>query len=211
MRKMKKIISRFLVLMLCAMLGLGVYATESDPVVIEGNTTEITVTDESSFTELLEGFTTSTFWTTTGMVLTAVIGCIATFRKNFGSLETLVKNKADAKAISEALKASSTELSATFNNKLTEIETRLNTTDGNEKILITILTIFMTNANINPNAKAEIMQYLSGIKDMNASVAEMVEAANKIIQEANEAELKEPTPALDSIVNEETESKMVLG
>ena len=211
MRKMKKIISRFLVLMLCAMFGLGVYATESDPVVIEGNTTEITVTDESSFTELLEGFTTSTFWTTTGMVLTAVIGCIATFRKNFGSLETLVKNKADAKAISEALKASSTELSATFNNKLTEIETRLNTTDGNEKILITILTIFMTNANINPNAKAEIMQYLSGIKDMNASVAEMVEAANKIIQEANEAELKEPTPALDSIVNEETESKMVLG
>ena len=208
---MKKIISRFLVLMLCAMFGLGVYATESDPVVIEGNTTEITVTDESSFTELLEGFTTSTFWTTTGMVLTAVIGCIATFRKNFGSLETLVKNKADAKAISEALKASSTELSATFNNKLTEIETRLNTTDGNEKILITILTIFMTNANINPNAKAEIMQYLSGIKDMNASVAEMVEAANKIIQEANEAELKEPTPALDSIVNEETESKMVLG
>lgn len=205
---MKKLISRFLVLLLCAMLGIGVYANESSPV-IEGNTTEITITDESSFDDLLEGLTNSTFWTTTGMILLAVISCVATFRKRFGFIADLISKKADEKAISAALKQTSTELSEVFNARLADVEVRLKDTDSNEKILITILTIFMTNANINPNAKAEIMQYLAGIKDINASVAEMVETANKIIQEANEAEVKEPTPALDSIVSEETE--MVLG
>lgn len=215
---MKKFIARFLVVMLCAMLGIGVYATDSTVVTdtyIESTTTasdnsEIIVSDEATFDELIEGLTNSTFWTTTGMVAAAVIACIATFRKYFGFISDLISKKADEKTISAALKQSSTELSEMFNQKLTEIEGHLKDTDSNEKILTTILTIFMTNANINPNAKAEIMQYLTGIKDVNASVAEIVETANKIIREAEEAEVKDPTPALDSIVAEE-ENKMVLG
>lgn len=210
---MKKFIVRFLVLTLCATLGIGVFAAEPEmsPELPSSEVTEITVSDESNFDALIEVLMNSAFWTTTGTVAVAVIACVATFRKYFGFITDLISKKADEKTINNALKQASTEISDIFNRKLTEIELRLGDTDNNEKILTTILTIFMTNANINPNAKAEIMQYLTGIKDINASVAEMVETANKIIQEANEAEVKEPTPALDSIVSEEGENKMVLG
>lgn len=204
---MKKFISRFLVLTLCAMLGIGVFATEPEPSL----PLDTAITDESSFDDLIEGVTNSTFWTTTGTVIIAVIGCVATVIKKVGGISELVAKKADTKTVNDYLKRTSTELSEVFNARIDNVESRLKDTDSNEKILITILTIFMTNANINPNAKAEIMKYLSGIKDVNASVSEMVDTANKIIQEANEAEVKEPTPALDSIVKEETESKMVLG
>jgi hypothetical protein len=204
---MKKFIARFLVLTLCALLGIGVFATEPEPSL----PLDTTITDESSFDDLIEGVTNSTFWTTTGTVIIAVIGCVATVIKKVGGISELVAKKADTKTVNDYLKRTSTELSEVFNARIDNVESRLNDTDSNEKILITILTIFMTNANINPNAKAEIMKYLAGIKDVNASVSEMVDTANKIIQEANEAEVKEPTPALDSIVKEETESKMVLG
>ena len=176
---------------------------------MESETTEV-VAEESKFDELLEGLTNSTFWTTTGMILTAVVACIATFRKNFGAISDILYDKADAKTIKAALKALGTELSDEFNAKLSDIESRLNDTDSNEKILTTILTIFITNANINPNAKAEIMQYLTGIKEMNGKISDIVDAANKIIEEADNAEVKDPTPALDAIISE-TENKMVLG
>ena len=210
---MKKFIARFLVLTLCALLGIGVFAAEPEPSLdlSTGDVNAITITDESNFDAMIDGLMNSTMWTTIGTVAVAVIACVATFRKYFGFITDLISKKADEKAINNALRQASTELSEIFNQKLTDIDVRLKDTDSNEKILTTILTIFMTNANINPNAKAEIMQYLTGIKDINASVAEIVDTANQIIKEANEAEVKEPTPALDSIVKEEDESKMILG
>lgn len=213
---MKKLYARFIILVLCALLGVGVYATDNTTTVppdttIEVSTdTEIVVTDDSSFDEFLDGLMNSTFWTTTGMVAAAVIACVATFRKYFGFISDLISKKADEKAISAALKEATENMTKAFNSKLSDIEGRLTDTDSNEKIITTILTIFMTNANINPNAKAEIMKYLTGIKDISGRVEEIVETANKIIEEANAAEVKAPTPALDSIVEEET-NDMVLG
>lgn len=219
---MNKTLARLLVIVLATMLGLGVYATDTatePPVdsVVESvteaplETPVIDVSDESKFDGLLEGITNSTFWTTMGMILTAVIACIATFRKNFGNIAGMISNKADAHTINTAIKESTKALTNDFNAKLTEIEVRLNDSNSNEKILTTILTIFMTNANINPNAKAEIMQYLTGLKETNGTVIEIVDKANKIIEEANAAEVKEPTPALDTIVAEEETNEMVLG
>ena len=215
---MKRFITRFLVVLIVTTLGMGVYATDGamvpppDTTIESTEIPEIVVTDDSKFDELLKGLTNSTFWTTTGTTLLAVVACIETFRKKFGVISEHIANKADAKTINAAIKASVTELSDVFDTKLSEIDARLKDTDSNEKILTTILTIFITNANINPNAKAEIMQYLAGIKDINGKVADIVDTANKIIEEANNAEGKEPTPALDAIVSEvETESKMVLG
>lgn len=216
---MKKFIARFLVVMLCAMLGIGVYATDStvvtdtyiDSATSVSDSTEIIVSDEATFDGMIEALTNSALWTTIGLVAAAIIACIATFRKYFGFITDLISKKADENTINSALKQASTELSEVFNQKLNQIDGHLKDTDSNAKILISILTIFITNANINPNAKAEIMQYLTGIKDINTSVAELVETANRIIQEANEAEVKESTPALDAIIEEETDSKMVLG
>lgn len=202
---MKRILSIFFAIIVIAMAFTCVYAEGSDAVIEDG----IVVDDKATFDDFVKGLTNSTMWTTVGTVLLAVLGCVATIRKNFGFIADLIAKKADEKTINAALKSTSTEISEAFNLKLGEIEHRLSNTDSNEKILVTILTIFMTNANINPNAKAEIMQYLAGIKDINASVAEMVETANEIIAKADKAEIKEPTPALDSIMSE-TESSMVL-
>ena len=65
-----------------------------------------------------------------------------------------------------------------------------------------ILSIFISNAKINANARAEIMQYITEIKDISGTVAEVVEKANKAIQEANAVEEKQPTPVLDEIMKE---------
>ena len=221
---MKKIIARFLVLLLAATLGVGVFATDPTTVPppdasVEAGTgaseenAEIVVTDGSSFDELLEGLTNSTFWTTTGTVLAAVIGMLAMFKKYFGSIITLISGKADSKEINKVLKEATEELSKEFCNKLSEMEAKLAEADDDEKKLMAMFTIFVSNANINPNAKAEIMQYLTGIKDISGKVYDVVETANRIIAEADAAVSKEPTPALDSILSTEGESDtpMVLG
>lgn len=214
---MKKTIAIFLVIISIFALGVCVFATDEaappETTVEPTETPEIEVSDHSKFDELLEGLTNSTFWTTTGTTLLAVVACIETFRRRFSVISEHIANKADAKTINAALKATSSELSDVFNAKLSDIEARLKDTDDNEKILTTILTIFITNANINPNAKAEIMQYLTGIKEVNGKIAEIVSKANTIIEEANNAEEKVLTPALDTIIVEveDTESNMVLG
>lgn len=215
---MKKIIATLLVVLLMLTLGICVFASDESPEAIPEVTAETaapnepSVADESKFDKLLEGLTNSTFWTTVGMILTAIIACIATFRKNFGFITDLISKKADEKTISAALKSTSTELSETFNTKLNEVTAKLSETDKNEKILTTILTIFITNANINPNARAEIMNYLAGIRDFSGKVTDIVEDATRIIEEANAAEEKILTPALDSIIaGENTETPMVLG
>jgi len=215
---MKKILATLFVVLLIFTLGICVFASEETSAPMPETSTETAdpnehaVTDESKFDKLLEGLTNSTFWTTMGMILTAVVACIATFRKNFGFITDLISKKADEKTISAALKSTSTEISETFNKKLNEVITKLSETENNEKTLITILTIFITNANINPNAKAEIMNYLTGIKDFSGKVTDIVEDATRIIEEADAAEEKVYTPALDSIIAEEkTETPMVLG
>lgn len=214
---MKKIFVTLFVVLLIFTLGVSVLASDESPETLPDTSVEgepmiePSVTDESKFDKLLEGLTNSTFWTTIGMILTAVIACVATFRKNFGFIAELISKKADEKTISAALKSTSTEITDTFIQKLNEVTTKLVETDKNEKILTTVLTIFITNANINPNAKAEIMNYLAGIKDFSGKITDIVEDATKKISEANASEEKIQTPALDSILAEDkTETSMVL-
>jgi hypothetical protein len=210
---MKKLIAKFLILMLCAMLGVGVFAT--DPTTVPPPDTSVAVTDSTNFDALLEGLTNSTFWTTTGTVLLSVIGMLAMFKKHFGNISTLISGKAETSEINKALKGATEEMSAEFCKKISELEAKLAEADNDEKKLMAMFTIFVSNANINPNAKAEIMKYLTGIKDISGKIVDVVETANKMIEDANAVEEKIPTPALNSIVTEDedgdTESKMVLG
>lgn len=166
---------------------------------------EATDVEASNFESMLEKVTNSTFWTTTGTVLAAVVGMLAMLKKHFGTISTLIAGKADTKAINEALKKATTEISSEFIGRISELEAKLSEADNDEKKLMAMFTIFVSNANINSNAKAEIMKYLTGIKDISGRVVDVVETANKIITEANAAEEKLPTPALDTIISEELE------
>ena len=221
---MKRIIS--LVIAVTFVLTLGAFAVfaEGEPSAdvnsealgdsgAEVSAPTVDVQDESKFDKLLEGITNSTFWTTMGTVLAAVVGMLAMFKKHFGAITALISGKADTKSINEALKTASAEISEEFCNKLNALEAKLSEADDDEKKLMAMFTIFVSNANINPNAKAEIMKYLTGIKDISGKVVDVVEKANKIIADANAAEEKIPTPALDSITgdgDEDTEGGMVL-
>lgn len=166
---------------------------------------EATDVEASNFESMLEKVTNSTFWTTTGTVLAAVVGMLAMLKKHFGTISTLIAGKADTKAINEALKKATTEISSEFIGRISELEAKLSEADNDEKKLMAMFTIFVSNANINSNAKAEIMKYLTGIKDISGKIVDVVETANKIITEANAAEEKLPTPALDTIISEELE------
>lgn len=166
---------------------------------------EATEVEASNFESMLEKVTNSTFWTTTGTVLAAVVGMLAMLKKHFGTISTLIAGKADTKAINEALKKATTEISSELIGRISELEAKLSEADNDEKKLMAMFTIFVSNANINSNAKAEIMKYLTGIKDISGRVVDVVETANKIITEANAAEEKLPTPALDTIISEELE------
>lgn len=206
---MKRIISLIIAVIFVMMLGsFAIFAEGSTAPVIE-------VQDTSRFDEMLEGLTNSTFWTTMGTVLLSVIGMLAMFKKHFGNISTLISGKAETSEINKALKGATEEMSAEFRKKISELEAKLAEADNDEKKLMAMFTIFVSNANINPNAKAEIMKYLTGIKDISGKIVDVVETANKMIEDANAVEEKIPTPALNSIVTEDedgdTESKMVLG
>ncbi len=212
---MKRIILLAVAAILVFALGSFAVFAEGEPSV-DTNTealgdSTVNVQDNSKFDKLLEGLTNSTFWTTMGTVLAAVVGMLAMFKKHFGNIATLISGKADSRVINEALKSASEEISKDFSNKISEFEAKLTEADNDEKKLMAMFTIFVSNANINPNAKAEIMSYLTGIKDISGKVIDVVEHANKIIAEANAVEDKLPTPALDAITgSNDTEGGMLL-
>ncbi len=183
-------------LLLITLSGVCVFAAE----------TAVTEAEKTNFDNMLEKVTNSTFWTTTGTVLAAVVGMLAMLKKHFGTITAMISGKADTRAINEALKTASTEISAEFTNRINELEKKLSEADDDEKKLMAMFTIFVSNANINPNAKAEIMKYLTGIKDISGKVIDVVETANRLITEANKAEEKIPTPTLDAIMSEEVEA-----
>jgi hypothetical protein len=218
---MKKILSLTLVFLIIFMIGAiavfadGELATDINSEALgdsisAGSTPTVEVQDNSKFDKMLEGITNSTFWTTMGTVLAAVVGMLAMFKKHFGNISTLISGKADTKAVNSALKDASAEISKDFCDKLDKLEAKLAEADNDEKKLMAMFTIFAANANINPNAKAEIMKYLTGIKDISGKVIDVVETANKIIAEANAAEEQLPTPALDAITEEKSEGGMLL-
>lgn len=161
--------------------------------------------DEHFYTGWLDAITNSTFWINLGTTLAGISGIGIVINKNFGNIFTLIKNKADTNEIKKALDAAKSEISAEYQKELCEINKRLENEQDNNKKLMAIMAIFITNAKINPCAKAEITKYLSGIKDFAGSLEEIVDNANKAIEAAEAAEEKIETPALDEIISQSNE------
>lgn len=214
---MKRIFALFFVMLFIIALNCFVFA-EDVPTNETITDTQTSVVGENSPEEIIttdkikEVITNSTLWVTLGTVLTTVIGCLAVFKRNFTNVATLVSSKADAKTIVNELQKATDNINSSFISELEKIQNKLKDTEDNEKALSTILSIFIMNSNINPNAKAEIMQYISGIKNMaDKSIQDVVITATAAIEKANAAEIKKETPALDKITKTSTETKMILG
>ena len=151
------------------------------------------------YSKWIDNLTSSTLWVSIGTYAAAALGIIAFVKKKFGDVISLIHGKADAAAVAAEVKNSGKEIIAEYKKSLAAVEEKLSVTEQNEKKLMAILTIFITNANINPNAKTEIMNYLSGIREFNGTVEEIVKSAAEVISAAKSAEEPAKTPALDAI------------
>lgn len=146
-------------------------------------------------------------------VVVSLFTCVGIFVKKFGSVIALIKNKADSAQVASALKNASADVIDAVQMKYDQITAQLKQSQDNEKLLITVISIFMANVRINPSAKAEILKYLSGIKDCAGDVIDIVEEATAAIEKATAAAEEEApeTPVLDKIKEEVKQTAMVLG
>lgn len=146
-------------------------------------------------------------------VVVSLFTCVGIFVKKFGSVIALIKNKADSAQVASALKNASADVIDAVQMKHDQITAQLKQSQDNEKLLITVISIFMANVRINPSAKAEILKYLSGIKDCAGDVIDIVEEATAAIEKATAAAEEEApeTPVLDKIKEEVKQTAMVLG
>ena len=161
---------------------------------------------EKFYSAWLDKLTDATLWVNLGITLSGILGVIVFIRSKFGSiaglintLGTLVKagaTKDELKAVvtgavegaREAYRAESEAMKKKFEEQL----------EVNNKLL-SVITIFVTNAKINPHAKTEMLNLLTSVTPMLESVEKTVTAANKAISEAEALEESVPTPALDEI------------
>lgn len=232
--KTKRILfALFLVFALCAAM-LPAFAEEADT---GGNTTQISDStieeietgeagtdtadtnveeNKSFYADWIDRISGSTVWISIASFAVAALGMIAFVRSKFGVVIDLVKRKADASAIGDAVKSAVNDIVDKFTSEMAktrgEIENmrqKLDAAEGNEKKLTAILSIFMTNAKINPNARAKIMEYLTGITDISGTLQEIVERANEEIAAAEKSEEKPDTPALDAVLAAETKGETI--
>lgn len=174
---------------------------ESEPVSDAANESE---TPEKLYSEWIDRITDSTLWINVGTVALSVIGIFAMLKKRFGDIVSLIRGKADGETVTGAIKDSVSEIKTAFMSELQRVEYQLSEYEDNEKKMWAIITIFMTHAKISPSVKVEIMNRLTGIKDMSGSIEEIVECAEAAIAAAeSESKAEAPaTPALDSILKD---------
>ena len=220
MKKKKIVIFVAVLLFAMIVLHMPVFAAEGDAAEnpsgspsteeTEGTANPTDTEAEAFYSGWIDKITNSTLWISIGSYVLAAIGVLALVRNKFGAIIELVRSKADGAAITEAIKGAGTEISAAFKNELDAVKKKLDESEDNEKKLMTILTLFVTNAKMNPNAKAEIMKYLSGVKEYAGTVEEIVENANRAIEAADAAEEKAPTPALDRLREDQGKEEITM-
>lgn len=158
---------------------------------------------ENRINALIDSITSSSLWMSIGAYVMMAIGVIAFVAKYGKKLSDLIKSKADKEAIRAAIDQGVKEMRDDFDEEYGRINAKLEQQYEKEKQMWAILTIFMTHAKIPQAAKSEIMNCITGIKDMTGDLHEIVEKAEEAIiaAEKEAAENATPTPALDDIVN----------
>jgi hypothetical protein len=173
--------------------------TVDAPIVTDGETKD----EKTSLKSIIDAVTNSSLWISVGAYLLAAIATISVVVKNINAVKSLLGSKADKEVIKSAIKDGTAEIRETFDAEYKKINAELEAHREKEKQMWAILTIFMTHAKIPAAAKAEIMNCVTGLKDMTGDIAEIVEEAEKAICAAEEeAKLNAaPTPALDEIIS----------
>lgn len=197
---MKRIITFTLALVCIFALAITTFATEIEETTPNINE-EITVTEQEK-QGIIDTLMNSTIWVSIGSFVSLALGILVFIKKKLGSIVTLIHSKADAITVIDGVSGAIKDTYAEIEKQLKQTQSKQSAMEENEKKLTTILCMYIMNdSRFNPNAKAEIMKYITGIKEFSGTVAEICEEATEEIKKLNEAEIKDDTPALDEILN----------
>ena len=208
---MKKVFIFFMVILaLCMPIYAEETTVEEVTTTVEETATETLVEttidnpdkieeDKATVDSFIDKISSSTIWITVASIGGGAIAIITYVTKKFGHLLELIKTKADTKTIVAELKKGTEEVSDMFLENVESIKARLTTAEDNNKILMTVLSLFMVSTKISTPAKTEILKYLNGIKTVSGDIHEEVDKAIKVIEKAEALEEKVETPVLDKL------------
>lgn len=195
---MKKVLTIAIALVLTLTFAIGVAAEEITDDINE----DVTVTEEEK-TGIIETLTSSSLWASLGGTLVMVLGVFAYVGKHFKGLSLKVDGKVDTATLKAEIGEKTNETNALMQKEISALKEQLATMQGNEKMLVTAITLFIMNMKFDGIAKAKITELLTGFVDVaNLSIKDVCESVNKAIEEAKANEEKQSTPALDSIIAE---------
>ncbi len=225
---MKRIITIIAALVLCAsLLVFPVFAEDTVTDIPVDTVPEDTVTDtptepditpeseEKAFTsELVDALTNGANWAKFGGILAAVLAALAVIGKYasgikalVGGVKSLVEGKASKEDTEKLVKKEgekivSAVLTAVDDTKKKQDE--LTAKYNEQTAILTLITLQLVKS---PYARTEIMNLITTAKMQGKEAAEIVEVIEAEIKAAEDAEEKDPTPALDSILNSVTASE----
>lgn len=151
--------------------------------------------------------TSSSFWATAASVLSGVVTIVILIVRNFNNTTRLIKGKADATTINNAIASGVTEIgnqftvtSASLSQDIKRLTAELEAEKTNSKQLAVILSTFILHSKIGTSAKAEIMKMLNGYKEYSGTLTEIIEQVEESIALAEKEEEKVETPALNEAI-----------
>lgn len=149
-----------------------------------------------------------------------IVAVIAFFLSNFKKIQGLVNSMAsifrnifskdgNIENVPQAFNGIKTEikdLAKGFNDDLDVVKEKLEKSETRNEQLMQILSVFIINCSyINPYAKNELIQLISGTKEFGENVAETIKRIEESVELARQSEEKTETPYLDKVTSEVNE------
>lgn len=172
---------------------------------VEGKIAE----SESLVSAALDILTDGSVWTAIITSLAGLIGTIAVIYKKFGALVPLVKAKADATTMTNALKEVKKDLASEIREDTEKAQAALAAKQAAvdaklDKFLALFSIMTVHSKALLPSVRAELMDMITGVKETSGSLEDIFTEAKANI-EAAQAEYdatKTDTPVLDKLVAE---------
>lgn len=164
---------------------------------------------ESLVSAAIDILTDGSVWTAIITSLAGLIGTIVVIYKKFGALIPLVKSKADANTVTNALKDVKKDLASEIREDTEKAQAALTAkqeaVDAKLDKFLALFSIMTVHSKaILPSVRAELMDMITGVKETSGSLEDIFTEAKANI-EAAQAEYdatKTDTPVLDKLVAE---------
>lgn len=183
--------------------------TEADIPSSDPTTSDNALEDEKGTltAQILSIVSDGKIWTTVGLILSGVIAVISAISSNYKAvkdglvvLNDFIKGKATKEETEIMLGDLSKKITTDFKTELDRMNKQYSELSARNEQLTAVLSLVAIQLVKSPNARTQIMQLISGVKDCSGDVAKLVENIEEEIIKAD-AEMEKPdTPALDAVM-----------